>query len=364
MKQIKTLDEVYAELDKESVKITTRYEFIAPKKGIKKPISLTLGKIWLNIITPEDYPLVEQQVDAKKIKNLINDIHSKYDVEISSKFINDINREGYKIAEYFPIAANIDSMIIDNDLKTMKKEMLNSDMNAVEFSKNRVKIGEEYLQKLKNSDSPMYYISQSGAVGDKANTDALSAFFIAKGPSVNIEGAATKPVMNSITDGFSLREFYENASEARSALFTRASGTADPGDLSRDAVFANSNLKINKKDCKTKKYLMQDITEGNVKLFYGRYYEHDGEYILINEKTQKAIIGKTIKLRSPLYCKDDNGICEICYGDLWKKLGTKHVGLIMPAIINAKGQGITMSARHKHSHVKLKEVDFIKNFIK
>ena len=71
-----------------------------------------------------------------------------------------------------------------------------------------------------------------------------------------------------------------------------------------------------------KKYFELNVTEDLADLLIGRYYI-DGTK-LIQIENQKDIINKKIKLRSPLYCKAENGICPICYGDLYKKLKFKQ----------------------------------------
>jgi DNA-directed RNA polymerase subunit beta' len=361
--KIETIEQVYNELKKENVQITDKYKYENIKKGITEPTFIELGKIWFNLLLPENYPFIYEQQNSKSLKKIIDDLIEKYDSEIVEEVVTKINKEGYYISTFYPISASINSFILSNSLKEEKKKKLEDEENAVEFNNKTDSIAKKHLDNLKNKDDGLYYISASGSTS-KASSSNIATLLVAKGASVNIEGEATKPIKSSITDGFTLKEFYENASESRAAFFIRSSATADPGDLARDAAFANSNIVISLKDCKTKKYFILEVTEKNINQIFGRYYVEGDEIKKIEKGKEKEIIGKQIKLRSPLYCKDPDGICELCYGDLWKKLETKHIGLLISQIINTKGQSITMSARHQSSQVKLQEVDFTKQFIK
>jgi len=64
-------------------------------------------------------------------------------------------------------------------------------------------------------------------------------------------------------------------------------------------------------------------------------------------------------LRSPLYCKSENGICPTCYGNLYKTLDTINIGILAAGAINTVGINAMMKMRHKSSSIETKEVDFI-----
>ena len=108
------------------------------------------------------------------------------------------------------------------------------------------------------------------------------------------------------------------------------------------------------------------VTENIFKNIQGRYYLNERTNKLIRiDKSSTNIINTMIKLRSPLYCKDKNGICPICYGKDETILGTDKIGMITGAIINAVGvQGYAMKARHAATSVSLQKCDFTKDMKK
>jgi hypothetical protein len=47
------------------------------------------------------------------------------------------------------------------------------------------------------------------------------------------------------------------------------------------------------------------------------YYDERGSLHLLNYKTDKDLIGKTLGFRSPCTCSSKDGVCELCYGTLF-----------------------------------------------
>jgi hypothetical protein len=113
----------------------------------------------------------------------------------------------------------------------------------------------------------------------------------------------------------------------------------EPGALAREVVFAMNNVQLGSSDCKTKRYLELSITPNLRDNINGRYFLNpDTNDLDIITPDTKNIIGKTIKLRSPIYCKEkNNNICNICYGKLANQIGSKHIGGIIGSIINIEG---------------------------
>ena len=65
---IKTLDDCYNELKKDSVTLESKYHFFYKNKTIYT----TLGRIWFNILLPDNYPeFVDKPVDKKELEKII-----------------------------------------------------------------------------------------------------------------------------------------------------------------------------------------------------------------------------------------------------------------------------------------------------
>lgn len=328
-------------------------------KTNNKVMNLTIGKVWFNCITPDDYPLVLDQVDKKKLISIIKDIYNKYDIQIVTKFVDDINREAFKLGTINPITFDINSLVVPDFILEKKRKLLTKDLPPDKFNKIRKELAIEYLEYIKNNySSGIYDILMSGAKGDP---NLWAMLMIAKGSTTDIDGNINKPILNSLDEGLTVDEFYNSASEARFMQFFKSKGAAEPGYLARKTAFACSNIILSKEDCGTKKYLNFKVTENLANSIIGRYYVEDNQLKLI--ENPKDIINKEIQLRSPLYCKSLDGVCYICYGKLSEEVETDKVGLLASAMINDLGVSKSMKARHDIDKVNIKSANFIKDII-
>ena len=66
-------------------------------------------------------------------------------------------------------------------------------------------------------------------------------------------------------------------------------------------------------------------------------------------------VGKLVKLRSPMYCKNEK-YCSKCTGGLYHKLGIENVGLIAN-VIGTSMTTLALKSFHNTS-VKLKEINY------
>lgn len=360
MNTIHDIDQVYQELQSQDVQLKKRYNYTHPIKTKNKVKLMSLGRIWFNFLLPDDYKLINEQLDKNKISQIIDDIYEKYDVDIATTCINELNSHSFKMASINPISFTINEVIVPQEIRQRKKNKFKNQIQPEEFASVLEELADDHLNIL-GDESGIKQIIDSGAKGK--NTD-FGVLMLAKGPILDIEGKISEPVLTGQSDGYSGKEYYTLAKESRRALYIRGIGTAEPGTLARDTTYANANTIISKDDCKTKKYLEITITKSLLSSIQGRYYMDDetGQLILITPTNK--LIGKKIKLRSPLYCKNKTGICKICYGELSDKLGTKHIGLLAGEVINEAGiEGFSMAVRHKSLQFKLKSVDFTKDII-
>ena len=96
------------------------------------------------------------------------------------------------------------------------------------------------------------------------------------------------------------------------------------------------------------------LTESNYNGYIGRYIVEGKKIIKLDEKNIKSYIGKTVHLRSPMFCTSDK-ICNVCFGDLPYILGIKNVGLTA-AKIGSNFVNLGMKTFH-NSTMKIKELD-------
>jgi hypothetical protein len=359
---ISTIDQVYEALKKEQVTHQTVYSFIHKQKTKNKSVNMQLGRIWFNLLLPDNYQLVNEPITKPVLDKIIFEIfNNESDPAKLVSFLDNMNKEAFKMSSIVPVSYNIDSLIVP-DFILDKKEKLKEIKDIGILVKETNKLGEELVQYWEESDFNIASLVK-GKITGKANVKAMANFFIARGVTTDIEGTSTDFSFNNITDGFNLKEFYENASASRGGFYIRSVGSAEPGVLARDVVYANSNIKLsNSENCGSKKYLEISITPTLASVLNDRYIITDnGELELVPDMSK--YIGKTVKVRSPLYCKALDGICPTCYGELSRKTNSKNIGITAGVSINAILVQGAMQARHSVGGADSK-VNFIKDIIK
>jgi hypothetical protein len=107
-------------------------------------------------------------------------------------------------------------------------------------------------------------------------------------------------------------------------------------------------------DCKTTKTIEITLTPKILRDFEWRYIVENGKYVCLTPEVISNYVGKTVHLRSPMYCKNDH-ICNICAGDMLYKLNMKNVGLNCSKIANTL---LRMGMKKFHtSNLKSKQID-------
>ncbi len=354
-----TLKQVYTELQKDNVTLSTQFAFINTNKTKNKSKKLSLGKIWFNLLLPDDYPLILDSVDKNKINEILTDIYKKYDLKISTTIVNNLNREAFKLSTISPISLHVENVIPSSEFKKLKEQFVKDSENMTDNQfKNEAN---KLLTKLmtENVENTPFINALKSGVSGKLSKETFKILMVSKGYCSDIVGNITK-VPTAISDGYNIKDYYTAASEARNGFYVKTNAVRTPGYLARKATMASAHIKLSGKDCKTKKYLELFVTKENSKTILNRYYVNKkGELILITKDNINPLINKKINLRSPLYCKQKDGICPICYGETSKTLNTDNIGILASGALNMVAVNIMMGLRHKAERFEVIKVDFL-----
>lgn len=114
------------------------------------------------------------------------------------------------------------------------------------------------------------------------------------------------------------------------AAYNRAVQTQDGGAKTKQIFAAMQSVKLDSKrgsDCGSTKYKEFLLTEKNLNKNLLRYIldEKTGKLVKLTQENSKDYIGKVVKMRSPLYCKNPC-YCNICEGDYFYELGVVNIG--------------------------------------
>jgi len=204
----------------------------------------------------------------------------------------------------------------------------------------------------------IYPVIDSLDSGAKGSEDDFRKLLVAIGLSINAKGEINDIVDRSGSEGLSPTQFFNYTSQAIVSQYKKSSETAAPGYLIRQLNTIMTGVKLSKIiDCKTKGRLnVLIMNKDMLKSMEGKVY--DGGII---EHNDTDLIGKTIKIRSALYCKAQDGICHMCYnpGFIEKMNLTTNAGIGLLSSTAQAGllTNMTLKAAHTGLSLDKSEVD-------
>ena len=215
----------------------------------------------------------------------------------------------------------------------------------------------------------VYMMSHSGARGSPAQMKQLGGMrgLMAKPNGEIIE----TPIISNFKEGLTVLEYFNSTHGARKGLADTALKTANSGYLTRRLVDVAQDCIVRSHDCGTDRGITADVAvnDGEVvqslaERVLGRVAADDitvpltGEVLvargeLIDERRADAIHNAGVasaRIRSPLTCDAEEGVCAMCYGrDLARgtlvNLG-EAVGIIAAQSIGEPGTQLTMRTFH------------------
>jgi len=232
----------------------------------------------------------------------------------------------------------------------------------VEFEKGTEK-DKSLSSAIKNNSPTLWATLESGAKGSIDNMMYLA-------------GTIKENKNNSnLSMGLTIGEQIEEATEGRKNLVDTKLGTAEGGSLTKHLVFLAHSLWITTRDCGTLKGIEINSKKLNLNrdeilyLIYGKVLAANfGEYkrgyfIGYSDASILAQLlmdsGQSLFVRSPIYCKAKDGICQTCYGvfpprgknlDKWSTEDfpkeESRVGIIAAQAIGEPGTQMALRKKH------------------
>ena len=229
----------------------------------------------------------------------------------------------------------------------------------------------------------IYMMSHSGARGSPAQMKQLAGMrgLMAKPSGEIIE----TPIISNFKEGLTVLEYFNSTHGARKGLADTALKTANSGYLTRRLVDVSQDCVVVIEDCGTERALeMRAIVQGGSTIaslgerILGRTLaedmaDKDGNVIvpngtLLDEPAIKLIEDAGIqsaRIRSPLVCEAEQGVCAKCYGrDLAR--GTpvnigEAVGVIAAQSIGEPGTQLTMRTFHIGGAAQVNETSHLES---
>ncbi len=377
------------QIDEEGNEVWRRFE--------TTPGRLRLGNLLpLNAKAPFD--LVNRLLRKKDVQNVIDTVYRYCGQKESVIFCDQIMTMGFREAFRAGISFGKDDMLIPdtkwpivNEVRDQVKEFEQQYMDGLitqgekynkvvdAWSKCSDKVAGEMMAEIsavrydengaEKEPNSVYMMSHSGARGSPAQMKQLGGMrgLMAKPSGEIIE----TPIISNFKEGLTVLEYFNSTHGARKGLADTALKTANSGYLTRRLVDVAQDCIVRSHDCGTENAITAEpaVNDGEVvsslaERVLGRVAADDimvpgtdevivakGE--LIDERRADLINQAAVqsaRIRSPLTCEAEEGVCAMCYGrDLAR--GTlvnqgEAVGIIAAQSIGEPGTQLTMRTFH------------------
>jgi len=412
--------EVHQALETKQVSLHTKILARVPQADESGAISMqrfetTAGRMLIGECLPKNhkvpFDIVNRLLTKKDIADVIDEVYRHTGQKDTVLFADAIMTLGFRHAFKAGISFGKDDMIIPESKVGMveetkslvadyeqqyqdglitQQEKYNKVIDA--WSRCGDQVAEAMMDEIKSQPidddgkqaqiNSIYMMSHSGARGSPAQMKQLAGMrgLMAKPSGEIIEN----PIISNFKEGLNVLEYFNSTHGARKGLADTALKTANSGYLTRRLVDVSQDCTLVVEDCKTENALdMRAIVQGGSVIaslgerILGRTLAEDavnaatGEVIakagtLLDEPMVKAIEEAEVqvaKIRSPLVCEAEQGVCATCYGrDLAR--GTpvnigEAVGVIAAQSIGEPGTQLTMRTFHIGGAAQLNETSHL-----
>ncbi len=362
----------------------------------------TPGRVRLGALLPLNakapFDLVNRLLRKKEVQQVIDTVYRYCGQKESVIFCDQIMTTGFREAFKAGISFGKDDMVIPDEKWTIV-DGVRSQVKEFEqqYMDGLITQGEKYnkvvdawskcsdevaaammdeISSMKKDDAgaemepnSVYMMSHSGARGSPAQMKQLGGMrgLMAKPSGEIIE----TPIISNFKEGLTVLEYFNSTHGARKGLADTALKTANSGYLTRRLVDVAQDCIVRMKDCGTENAITAEaaVNDGEVvaslsERILGRVTAEDvinpatdevvaTEGELIDERKADMIEAAglaTVRIRSPLTCEAEEGVCAMCYGrDLAR--GTmvntgEAVGIIAAQSIGEPGTQLTMRTFH------------------
>ncbi|WP_291729375.1 DNA-directed RNA polymerase subunit beta' [Leisingera sp. F5] len=384
-------------------KITARItQFDEEGNEVKSRFETTPGRVRLGALLPKNvkapFELVNRLLRKKEVQQVIDTVYRYCGQKESVIFCDQIMTMGFREAFKAGISFGKDDMVIPDTKWTLVDETRDQVKDfEQQYMDGLITQGEKYNKVVdawskcndKVTDAMMGTISadkrdEAGAVMEP-NSVYMMAHSGARGSVTQMKqlggmrGLMAKPngdiietpIISNFKEGLTVLEYFNSTHGARKGLSDTALKTANSGYLTRRLVDVAQDCIVRENDCGTERAITAEaaVNDGEVvatlgERLLGRVAADDilrpgtEEVIiaagqLIDERMADAVEEagvQSTRIRSPLTCESEEGVCAMCYGrDLAR--GTKvnegeAVGIIAAQSIGEPGTQLTMRTFH------------------
>lgn len=294
-----------------------------------------------------------------KFKKTIDDATRNKTIEINPTYV-----EFLKIYEFYGLAAvtifspsySMNIIVPNKDVIKARDETVANLKGTTELTK---MVEEEdklvQLAKSKLKDDYGYSLYAAGARGSFDND--YKNISLALGPVQNLITGEFKYVKHNYINGMEREDLVSMGNSLVAAEYPKAVGTQKSGYDTKKfyALFQDLELAPPKSDCHSKAALAITITNSNMEDYMYQNIMEGEKIVNLDDETIKKYVGKTVRLRSPMFCTNKQTFCAACAGTRFYELEMTNPGLTSVKISNGL-LNKRMKLRH-NSKVKLNHAE-------
>ena len=377
-------DEALLALENEKIKLQELIKVKLSKQN--KIIETTAGRIIFNTLLPDGLEFVNETLRKKDLKRMIFELIDKQGMEVAADVLDRIKSVSFEYATISGTTWGMADLQIppekveiikhaEERTNQVKREYIDGLLSEGERKAKIVEFWNKARERIKNSipksldpEGSVYEIIDSGSRGSWEQPVQMSGM---KGLVQNPKGEIIElPIKSSYKEGFNPLEYFISTHGARKGSTDTALKTSSSGYLTRRLVDVSQDIVVREDDCGTKKGITiyrEDGLEYGHKFgdrLFGRTALEDikgksGKVIvkrneIIDRKSSEKIDAdlsiNAVKIRSPITCESQHGVCSKCYGlDLATNKTVERgtaVGIIAAQSIGEPGTQLTMRTFH------------------
>ncbi len=377
--------EVHSEI---KLRVTTWYDDKHARlaEPITRMVDTTVGRVLFNRVLPEQVQFVNKKLDKGGVKDLIAEVYELCGQEVTTNVADAVKTIGFEYA----MKSGTTLAVADITIPPERKPIIDEALKAVEVvlrdfrrgllteqekNEREIQIWQETTDKV--ADAVKRHMDPDGNLSTMATSGATKGGFATISQLAGMRGLMADPsgriipmpIRSNFREGLTAQEYFISTHGARKGLADTALRTADAGYLTRRLVDIAQDIIINEHDCGTHDGIWirkaDDIAGQSMQTrMYSRLAAekiidpNTGEVLaefddVITHETARKIANAGIaevKVRSPLTCQLDHGICAKCYGiDLGRgetvDLGAA-VGIVAAQSIGEPGTQLTLRTFH------------------
>jgi DNA-directed RNA polymerase subunit beta' len=349
-------------------------------------VDTTVGRVLFNRVLPQGLQFVNHVLDKGAIQDLVGDIYQLLREDGTPAVVDAIKDIGFEYA----MRSGTTIAVSDISVPPLKYDIINNTLEEAEAVRMDYQRGlltqqeqderiielwqdttNEVAMAVEENMDPAGNLSTMALSGaTKGGFQTISQLAGMRGLMADPAGRIIPlPIRSSFRDGLTTLEYFISTHGSRKGLTDTALRTADAGYLTRRLVDVAQDVIINAEDCETENGIIMKFDDdiAGQKLssrLFGRVTSQKiadpstGEVLVDRDQPLTMELARTIehagveqvKVRSPLTCELQFGLCRQCYGlDLGRgnmvELGAA-VGIVAAQSIGEPGTQLTLRTFH------------------